>query len=111
MQKKQCAGLERVSRTGWNEQRRALSAARSGLHFPSQWKHFVCRPVPIFEECNLRACDRWTGQLHMRIPPRADLWIASEILIPHIQSADPRRMSIHHHDLAMIAKVQLPTIR
>ena len=47
----------------------------------------------------------------MRVAPGMQLFPEPEIFVADIEPADPSRFAVHHHDLAMVTKIQLPKIR
>src|SRR4029079_8393606 len=51
------------------------------------------------------------SHLHMSIPPCANRRIVPHVFVADVQSTNPGCLSVHDNNLAMIAKVQLPTIR
>ena len=43
----------------------------------------------------------------MGVPPAAEALVAAEIFVAHVQPADERRLAVAHHDLAVVAEIEL----
>ena len=78
---------------------------RTGV--PVQFRHLVRRPEPVFQKHQLDRLHHRSAHFQVSVPPLAEALVAPEIFIAHVQSADERHLAIAHHDLAVIAEIQL----
>ena len=66
--------------------------------------------MPVLRERDLHGNGGGTAYLHMGIAPVADLFVFSQILIPHIQAAYPCGLPIDDNHFSVVAEIELKTI-
>ena len=77
------------------------------MRVPRQLGDFPASPIPILQENQLHRLHRGTPHLQVGVPPGADARVLAQILFAHIQPSKKGLSPVDHHDLAVVAEVQL----
>ena len=101
--------LEAVRRRERDDHRTQVIGFR-GFRLPVQIGQFARGPIPVGQYRALQLGHHRALQLHVRIAPRTEIGVQSQVLVTDIETADPTRDAVHHDHLAMIPEVELKPI-
>ena len=68
-----------------------------------QGKLFLGLQVPVHREDGGQGGDRWAGDFHHVVNPRAVLGLV--LTLDHVHRAEETRVTINDHDLAVVAQI------
>ena len=77
---------------------------------PAQAQGLARRPVPVLDEGNLHALHHRPLDAQVRVAPLPDARVAPEVFVADVEAADPGAPAVHHHDLAVVAEVQVQPV-
>ena len=101
--------FELVRRTGGHYQHPRV-AIGCRVRRPVQFQHLSGGPVPVLDERELGGECRGPLDAHVRVPPVPELRVPAHVLIPHVVASDPDLAPVHHHDLPVVAEVDLEPV-
>src|SRR5690606_14439771 len=93
-----------------NDQNGRAPGTGWGPGLPRQPDRLVRGPVPVLDEGELGRERRGSLDPDVRVAPGTEIRVAAEILVPDVVPPDPGRASVHHHDLTVVAEIELQAV-